>query len=163
MAESNTKNVFISHIHENDAEVHGLKRLIHNAGMDVRNGSITLDKFNNATNENHIKYEILAPRIRWAGALIVLISHDTHTSDWVNWEIEYAIGEGKRIVGVFAQGATDADIPAAMNTGADAVLVGWQGARVIDALEGRLTDWDSANTEEIEPRPAVWQLERYEC
>ena len=163
MAESNTKNVFISHIHENDAEVHGLKNLIHNAGMDVRNGSITLDKFNNATNENYIKREILAPRIRWASALIVLISHDTHTSDWVNWEIEYAISEGKRIVGVFAQGATDADIPEAMNQGADAVLVGWQGARVIDALEGKLTDWDRADTSEIAARPAVWRLERYEC
>jgi len=163
MAENNTKNVFISHVHENDAEVHGLKELISKAGMDVRNGSITIDKFNNATDENYIKYEILAPRIRWASALIVLISHETHTSKWVKWEIEYAIREGKRIVGVFAQGAADADIPDAMNTVADSVLVGWQGARVIDALEGRLTEWDRADTQEIEARPVVWHLERYEC
>ena len=33
---------------------------------------------------------------------------------WVNWEIEYAVCWRKTIVGVYAQGATDADIPEAL-------------------------------------------------
>ena len=52
--------------------------------MIVRNGSITVDKFNKAeTNEEYIKYQILAPRINWASVLVVYVSPDTKRSRWV--------------------------------------------------------------------------------
>src|SRR5512145_3103673 len=105
------KNIFISHVHENDDLLPKLKDLLGRAGMDVRDGSIRSDKPNNAKNEDYIKREILAPRIQWASTLVVLITNETAQSDWVNWEIKYAIEQSKSVIGVFAQGATDADIP----------------------------------------------------
>jgi hypothetical protein len=105
------KNVFISHIHEDDELLSKLKALVSRAGMEVRDGSITSYKPNEAHNEQYIKYNILAPRIDWAGTLIVLITDDTSYSDYVNWEISYAIKHGKQVIGVFGRGATDAVIP----------------------------------------------------
>lgn len=155
---SEIKNVFISHVHEDDELLSPLKGLIERAGMEVRDSSINSDTPNQAHNEEYIKREILAPRINWAGALVVLISKDTADSQWVNWEIEYAAKLGKRIVGVFARGATDADLPEQLQRCGDAAVVGWQGDRVVDAINGKIRTWD--NPETGEPRAPVWQVSR---
>jgi hypothetical protein len=92
------KNIFISHIHDNDHRLPELKRLLAEHGLDVRDASINSLRPNNAQNEEYIKYEILAPRIDWAGVLVVLITADTRNSDYVNWEIEYASRHDTRSV-----------------------------------------------------------------
>ena len=83
-------NVFISHVHEDDSEVKGLKELLSGKGYDIKDSSIVSAKPNEAGNPDYIKTGILAPGINWAGAVVVLISPNTHKSEWVNWEIEYA-------------------------------------------------------------------------
>ncbi len=155
------KNVFISHVHEDDELLPKLKDLIAKAGMEVRDGSITSDKPNEAQSRDYIKQEILTPRIKWASTLVVLITLDTAQSWWVNWEIEQAVELGKNVVGVFAQGAVDADIPEELRKCGDAAIVGWQGDRVIDAISGNLREWD-------DPRSGVarspeWVIKRYSC
>lgn len=158
---SDTKNIFISHVHENDDLLPKLRELIGRAGMEVRDGSINSDKPNEAQSPDYIKREILAPRIDWASTLVVLITHDTAQSEWVNWEIKYAIEQGKNVVGVFAQGATDADIPEELGKHA-AAIVGWQGDRVVDAINGNITGWDDPATGS--PRTAgAWTVTRYSC
>lgn len=129
------RNVFISHIHEDDKRVGELKALLGKKGMDARDGSITSDKFNDAKSADYIKGQILAPRIQWAGVLVILISPDTKDSEFVNWEIEYAQKQGKRIVGVWASGEADCELPAALEEYGDAV-VGWNGDRIVEAIEG---------------------------
>jgi hypothetical protein len=62
------RNVFISHIHEDDHRLTPLKDLLSKAGMNVRDGSIHSDKPNNAKSPDYIKSEILKPRIEWASA-----------------------------------------------------------------------------------------------
>ncbi|MGD0779636.1 MAG: TIR domain-containing protein [Dehalococcoidales bacterium] len=155
------KNVFISHIHEDDTLLANLKDLISRAGMEVRDASITDEKPNEAQNEQYIKYQILAPKIDWASTLVVLISHNTTQSDYVNWEIKYAVDHDKRVVGVFVQGATDADIPEELGKIGDAAIVGWQGERVVDAINGKLTEWDDPKTGN--PRDPTWRIKRYKC
>lgn len=159
---SDKKNIFISHVHEDDALLPKLKDLISKAGMDVRDGSINSDKPNLASNEGYIKSEILAPRIQWASTLVVLITHDTAQSDWVNWEIKYAVEQGKNVVGVFAQGATDADIPEELRKHGDAAVVGWQSERVVDAINGNITSWDDPVTGNPRTTPD-WVAKRYSC
>ena len=156
-----TKNIFISHVHEDDALLPQLKDLIARAGMEVRDGSINSDKANDAQNEEYIKREILAPRIQWASTLVVLITHDTAQSWWVNYEIKQAVEQGKNVVGVFAQGATDADIPEELRRCGDAAIVGWQGDRVVDAINGKLQAWD--NPQSGKPRNPEWTVARFSC
>ena len=146
------RNVFISHIHADDEGLPRLKNLVAQQGMTCRDGSITTGKFNSASNEEYIKYQILAPRIKWASVLVVYISPETKDSDWVNWEIEYAAKEGKRIVGVWAWGEKGCELPEALAKHADAV-VGWNGESISDAINGASDDsykedgseWDYQN------------------
>lgn len=129
------KNVFISHIHEDDHRLPELKSLLGKHGLNVRDASITSLKPNDAQNEEYIKYNILAPRIDWAGVLVVLVTPDTRESDWVNWEIEYAERNDTRIIGVLDWGESDAELPEALKDYADAI-VGWQGEQIIKAING---------------------------
>jgi hypothetical protein len=154
------KNVFISHVHEDDDLLPKLKDLVGRAGMQVRDGSINSNTPNRAHDEDYIKSEILKPRIDWASTLVVLITHETADSWWVNWEVEYAVSEGKNVVGVFAQGATDADIPEALRLCGDAAVVGWQGEQVVAAINGE-TVWDDPNTGDS--RAPEFPVSRYSC
>ena len=61
---NDTRNVFISHIHEDDEGLGKLKDLIKKNGMIPRDYSISKDNPNNAHDEHYIKSRILAPRIR---------------------------------------------------------------------------------------------------
>jgi len=155
------RNVFISHVHEDDKLLPKLKDLIAKAGMEVQDGSITSDKPNDAKDEDYIMQEILRPRIQWASTLVVLISQDTAASWWVNREIECAVKQGKNVVGVFAEGATDSDIPEELQKCGDGAIVGWQGDRVVAAINGDIREWDDPATGE--PRSPEWIIQRHNC
>jgi hypothetical protein len=152
------KNVFISHHGKDDEHITKLKDLMRSKGYILRNSSIDSSKSNQATNDQYIQ-KLLREGIRWAGTTVVLIGHKTHTRDWVNWEIEQALKEGKRIVGVFIQGATDADVPDAFQKYGDA-LVGWNSDRIIDAIEGSCNNW---NKTDGSPWENKWDPTRGTC
>lgn len=134
------RNVFISHIHEDDDELPKLKDRAAEHGVKIRDFSITSDKPNKAKNEDYIKWEILDPQIKGAGTLVVYVSRDTWKSEWVNWEIERAHKLEKRIVGVWEYGMKDCKIPEALEKYADA-MVGWNGGSIVDAITGESDDW----------------------
>lgn len=104
--------------------------------MNIRDSSIHKGKFNDAKDPAYIKTQILAPLINWAGTFICYVSPQTKNSKWVNWEIEYAAKQGKRIVGVWEHGEKECDLPEALKEFADAV-VGWNGNAIIDAINGK--------------------------
>jgi hypothetical protein len=145
------RHIFISHIHEDDEHVQGLKDLLAKQGMEVKNGSITKEKFNDANNEDYIKREILKPRIEWASVLVVLVSRDTKNSDWVNWEIECAQDCGIRAVAVYEHGEAGVDLPEAAKDYADAVVC-WNTDRIIDAINGE-DCWDAPDGSPRPPQP----------
>jgi len=152
------KNVFISHVHEDDAGLSKVKALLKANGMEIRDSSIHSGKPNNATSPDYIKNEILAPQIKWASTLLVYISPQTKNSDWVNWEIEYAHKQDKRIVGVWEHGANECDVPDALKDYADAV-VGWRGEHLIDAINGKINNWENPDSTPSSPIP----IKRHPC
>ena len=93
------KNVFISHVHEDDDGLGKLKDLLASKGMSIRDASIHSGKENNATSADYIKSQILAPQIDWAGTFIVYVTPKTKGSEWVDWEIEYAAKRIKSFCG----------------------------------------------------------------
>lgn len=147
-----TDNIFISHIHEDDSRIDSLKKLLSNKGRVVRDSSVNSENPNNAKSEDYIKTEILAPKINWAGTLVVLISPKTKESKWVNWEIEYAHKLGKRIVGVWDHGAAECDVPEQLDKLADAV-VGWDADRIIGAIDGTVNGWSDSDGKPKAARP----------
>ena len=156
--ENDTKNGFISHIHEDDEGLGKLKDLLRNHGMTIRDYSINADNPNNAHSEEYIKYSILAPRIRQSSTLFVYITPDTKESHYVNWEIEYAAKLNKRIIGVWAYGEKGCEVPDALKDYADAV-VGWTGNRIVDAMNGRINEWQNPDGTQNAPRT----IRRFNC
>ena len=128
------KNVFVSHYHEDEESIKKLKDLL-SEDYCIKNYSVTTDKYNDAENEEYIKYEYLRPLINQSSVLICLIGPETHDSDWVDWEIREAEKLGKQIIGVYIQGAKDSDIPPALDELADSI-VGWNTDSIESALNG---------------------------
>lgn len=135
------KNVFISHVHKDDAGLSNLKNLLAKNGVDARDYSITSDKENNAKSPDYIKSGILAPQIDRCGVMIVYISPETKSSHWVNWEIEHAHQKDKTIVGVWEQGSNGCEVPDALKKYGNAI-VGWDGSKIIDAINGDYSSFD---------------------
>lgn len=150
---SKTINLFVSHKGEDAKKIDAFKKLMEKKGYDFRDSSIRESEPNRAKNENYIKSEILAPAIKWAGTLVVLIGKDTHKSDWVNWEINYAMEHGKRIIGVFLNGEADAKLPEALKEFGDA-CVGWDSAKIDEAIKNETTFWEDANGNPLSPNSA---------
>lgn len=153
-------NLFISHYHSDADKIENLKSLLAKKNNEVRDSSIYEAKAkNSANNEDYIK-TLIRPQINWAGTVVVLIGEKTSTSNWVNWEIEYAAQNGKRIVGVYLQGAKDEDIPKAFKDHGDA-LVAWNADKINKAVNGDDSLWeDSEGKERREPLTA---LSRAQC
>ena len=138
--ENTRKNVFISHHHADDAEVNKLASLLSSKGYGIRNSSIRAKPANQRRlDQGLVKPEtirrLLRMKISWAGTVVVLVGKETHSRPWVNWEIEQANKQGKRIVGIYVRGATEADKPTALEKYASAI-VGWNSDSIIAALEG---------------------------
>lgn len=153
-----TKNVFISH-YKNDVEhIRNLKELLAPKGYNLKNSSIDDTKPNRANNPEYIK-RLLRLRIQWAGVAIILIGPKTHTRPWVDWEIEQAFKKGKRIVGVYVNGASESDLPENFEKYGDA-LVGWTSDRIIDAINGNINNMYKPDGS---PREHNWGVSRSNC
>jgi hypothetical protein len=134
------KHVFISHHHADDAEVDHLTSLLSKRDYDIRNSSIRAKPANQRRlDQGLVKDEtirrLLRRKISWAGTVVVLIGKETHARPWVNWEIEQANKQGKRIVGIYVRGGTEADKPAALEKYAS-TIVGWNTDSIIAAIDG---------------------------
>jgi hypothetical protein len=155
-SESSRRHVFISHHHKDDAHVSKLAGLLARNGFDIRNSSIRAKPENqrrldqNQVSERTIQ-RLLRMKMSWASTVVVLIGKETHSRRWVNWEIEKANQLGKRIVGVYTQGGTKADIPTAFEKYASA-LVAWNTDSIMAAIDG--TD-NSFEDPDGAPRDAV--------
>lgn len=152
------KNVFISHYGKDDEHIGKLKALLRSKNYTLKNSSIDSTKSNNASNPDYIR-ELLRKRVQWAGTAIILIGPKTHTRPWVNWEISQAAKYGKRIVGVFINGAKEAPLPEEFKKFGDA-LIGWNTDRIIEAIEGRITNWEN---EDGSQRTTKWSIDGGTC
>ena len=152
------KNVFISHIHEDDAGLIKLKDLLKKHGMEIRDSPSTPQRKTTQSRPTTSSLEFSRPQINWASTLLVYITPHTKGSDSVDWEIEYAQKMGKRIVGVWAHGHNECEIPDALNDYGDAV-VSWNGPQIIDAINGANNDWQKPDRSQCAPRP----IKRYSC
>src|SRR5947199_6942062 len=117
--DSKRLHVFISHYHKDDTDVSKLTNLLNGRGYDVRNSSIRANPKNQERlRKGLVKEEtirrLLRMKISWAGKVIVLIGKQTHSRPWVDWEIRQANKQGNPIIGIYGPGATDADVPAAL-------------------------------------------------
>lgn len=138
--------------------------MLRRRGVDVRNSSIRAKPANQRrlergeVNDETIR-RLLRMKISWAGTMIVLIGKDTSSRPWVNWEIACAHKKGKRIVGVYARGGTQADVPDALeNYGSS--IVAWNSESVMEAIDGDVNRFEEPDGT---PRPLVFPTLHVQC
>lgn len=161
---SKSKNIFISHHHKDDNAVTDFTNLLSGKNYGIRNSSIRVkDKNKSRLEKNQIPRKtlerLLKMKIKWAGTVVVLIGSKTHSREWVNWEIESAGKQGKRILGVFMKGAKDSDIPESLEKYGDG-LVGWNSEKIIAGIEGEDVGWCNSGGH---PRNPTFNVKRISC
>lgn len=135
------KHVFISHHHRDDAAVDRLTALLKGRDIDLRNSSIRALR-----PENQARFEKkqvadetikrwLRRKVSWASTVVVLIGEQTHSRDWVTWEIEEAHRQGKHIIGVYERGGLDSELPERLKD-YGCTTVAWNAQSIIEAIEG---------------------------
>lgn len=106
-----SKSVFVSHIYEEKPYKDKLTRWAN----DRRLGNVVI------TGETHdvrqgghrAITQHLSPRLKGAGALLVLVGDDSHDRPWLDYEVQHASSHHKRIVVVRIPG-TDGAAPRAV-------------------------------------------------
>jgi len=101
-----------------------------------------------------LKSEVLAPKFNGRGTLLVYITPETKDSEWgqagrlsmrKNWEEE--------IVGIYAHGANDCDVPEALEKYADRCPRMARSDGIVDAILGKTNEWHEPSGELRDPRP----------
>lgn len=147
---SKTINLFVSHSGRDESKIDSFKKLMEKKGYDFRDSSIRESEPNRANNEDYIKQGILKPAIDWAGTVVVLVGKDTHNRDWVNWEIEYAVKKGKKIIGVYLPGETGDILPTELKKYGYS-CVGWNSDKIDAAIKNDDAIWEDENGNAISP------------
>ena len=133
------QNIFISHYGKDDEHVQSLKNRLKEQGNDVRNFSV--DSTNHKDGRiprKEVVERLLRMRIKWSSTVICLIGQRTHTRDWVDFEVEEAHKQGKRIVGVYAHGSMEtAEVPEMVKKYASNII-GWNSIEKLgELIEGK--------------------------
>jgi len=151
MDDQKLKNVFISHIHEDDHRLEPLKGLLADNGIVARDSSITSEKPNRARDPDYIMREIIEPGIDWAGTMFVLISPETKDHVWVDLEIRYAVETDTPVVGIWDYGHQGCEVPQALEEFACAI-VPWDAKHIIRAAFGEEKEFLNADGSRRPPR-----------
>lgn len=161
---SNRKHVFISHHHADDDHVEKMTKLLVDKGADIRNSSIRAKPANQERLKKGMIPErtlkrLLRMKISWAKTVVVLVGANTHSRPWVNWEIDQANAQGKRIVGVFTHGSKDAELPESLRKYGSAI-VGWNAKGILDAIDGGQNQFQNPDGS---PRDAMYDSSNTIC
>lgn len=104
------RRVFLSFRGEDYQRVNGLRLLASNPNFDLEFYDESVRVPYNSTDAAYIKMR-LAEKISRSSVTVCLISELTHTSEWVDWEIQKSHDEGNRIIAMALKDVTRATLP----------------------------------------------------
>ncbi len=133
------RHLFISHRFVDDSSVTNLTNMLSQSGWDIRNSSVRLRQ---ANEQRRLRGEIpertlqrlLRMKVSWAQTVVVVVGKTTHQSKWVDYEIQQANKQGKRIVGIYARGEQDAELPESLEKYASSI-VAWNTTSIREAID----------------------------
>jgi len=91
------KRLFLSFKVEDKKRVDGLRLLAANPKFSIEFYDESVRVPIESSNSDYIKRKI-QEKISRAGVVLCLLSEDTHTSNWVNWELEHSFKTGKKVL-----------------------------------------------------------------
>ena len=105
-------HVFISFANEDLNAVNLLRGQAANEKTDLQFDDFSVKEPYNSKNAEYIKRQI-RDRIERCSVVVVYLSGDGARSEWVNWEVEEGLRQGKGVVGVHKAGVIPKDVPPA--------------------------------------------------
>jgi len=94
------RNVFISFAYEDVGTVNLLRGHAKNENSPIEFNDWSVSEPINSERAPYIKQKI-AERIAQSSLTVVFLSDTTSKSEWVTWEIEESIKQGKHVIGVY--------------------------------------------------------------
>ncbi|MBX7141125.1 MAG: TIR domain-containing protein [Chitinophagales bacterium] len=129
------QNIFISHYGKDDEQVQSLKARLKEQGYNVRNFSV--DSTNHKDGRiprREVVERLLKMRIKWSSSVICLIGDKTHTREWVDFELDEAYQQGKKIIGIYTHGSMEtAELPEKLKKYASNII-GWNSVEKLGEL-----------------------------
>lgn len=108
------RNVFISFAYEDHDKVNLLRAHAKNENSPIEFNDWSVSEPINSERAPYIKQKI-AERIAQSSLTVVFLSNATLKSEWVEWEIEESLRQGKKVIGVYPQDSKP-KFPDAINT-----------------------------------------------
>jgi hypothetical protein len=106
------KRVFISFRHEDKAKVNGLRLLAANPDFNIEFYDESVRTAIDSVNATYIKSAI-KQRINRTSVTVCMVSELTHTSQWVDWELDVSLEKGNDIIFMgFKDGPSSLTLPA---------------------------------------------------
>lgn len=99
LGEGERKNTFISFDYEDIDDVNLLRAHAKNDKSDIEFIDRSIKDPFDSQRAEYLKQKI-AERINQCSQVIVYVSDETHTSKWVQWEIEKSLELGKKVIAV---------------------------------------------------------------
>ncbi len=161
---SQRRHLFISHRFVDDASITNLTKMISRSGWDIRNSSVRLRQANEQRRERgeipkKALERLLRMKVSWSQTVVVVVGKTTHQSEWVDYEIQQANKQGKRIIGVYARGEQDAKLPESLEKYANAI-VAWNTDSIREAIDDGKNKFE---TPEGVSRTPTTQAARQNC
>lgn len=104
------KRVFLSFIAEDRDRVQGLRLLAANPNYDLEFYDESVRVPINSQDADYVK-RVIREKINRTSITVCLISERTHTSEWVNWELEESHKKGNKIIAMALKGVERAVLP----------------------------------------------------
>ena len=105
------KRVFISFRYEDKPQVNGLRLLAANDKFDIEFYDESLQIAIDSEDAKYIKSKI-KEKISRTSVTVCMVGALTHTSPWVNWELEESFSKGNKIICMgFKDGPTELTLP----------------------------------------------------
>jgi len=115
-------------------QLHRLASLLIRHGYEYDDRTVFPDAPIPASSHGDLRAK-LSQRIANVSTVVVLATEDAHRKELVNFEVEEAIRQGKRVVAVQPLGTAHGPVPRVVAEHADAI-VSFRGTQITDALEG---------------------------
>jgi hypothetical protein len=109
------KRVFLSFAYEDIGQVRGLRLLAANPKFELEFFDESVKQTINSTNEAYVR-GVIRDKINRTSVTVCLISKTTHTSRWVDWELEESDKKGNSIIAMALKGIDSATLPTLIKT-----------------------------------------------
>ncbi len=131
--QSGRRNVFISFAYEDLKEVNLLRGQAKNENLPLEFNDWSVSEPIDSERAPYIKQKI-SERIAQSSVTVVFLSEQTAKSNWVQWEIEESIKQGKQVIGVYPKGSEPRILPAAFKTHGLKHVVWGELANIISSI-----------------------------